>query len=718
MVESQAPSEYYVDPISGEDSGTGDRAQPYKTLTYALQQINPDNNAVIRLQPGRYDAESGEHFPIVIPAGVLVVGNVPQRGEGVLLVGSGRCESPIFGQQQATIALTETAQVRGITITNPIEKGTGIWVETVNATIAHCTLVGCGREGVLVSGEANPVILNCRFEANSASGITFTRYAKGEVQRNLFLKNRFGITLSDFAAPLLANNEVMENRVGLVVSGSAYPVLRHNWIANNLGDGITVFANARLDLGDRQSPAGNLFRDNREFDLRNLNPVCLISVGNQLHPLRVQGAIALEGIQPVVLGAVKEEGTQSKRGAELLQPDVTFDPEVDPPDISGHWALPFIQAVLAKRVMGCFADGTFKPERQVSRAQFATVLARAFQLPDRFLNPFFLDVPAEYWAAGAIAQAVRMGFLTGFPDQKFCPESIVTRLTAIAALVQGLELQGGQLDLLQGFLDRVQIPSQMAQTVAVALQHRLIGLAQTDRLNPLAPASRAELAVWIVQALVLRDEISAIESPYLVRSTVQQLQVQQPSRRTPLVVLVDLYPNGDLSPSSPDGSICPDALGALAQQIATLLEMEGVQVKLTRAEYETADLDTRSSIAEQANADLMISLYGKATQPGQAKSSGITTYYNPNPASSQVAQTFHTAILRSIDLPDQGVKPANFDRFSHLSIPVIHLDLGFLVGADNSLVGGAEAQRYLAAAIVRGILQAIKTPLSIALPLP
>ena len=88
--------------------------------------------------------------------------------------------------------------------------------------------------------------------------------------------------------------------------------------------------------------------------------------------------------------------------------------------------------------------------------------------------------------------------------------------------------------------------------------------------------------------------------------------------------------------------------------------------------------------------------------------SGITTYHNPNPVSFQAAQTFHTALLRSIDLPDRGVKPTDFDRFSHFSIPVIHLDLGFLAEANDSLLGGAESQRYFAAAIVRGILQAIK----------
>ena len=702
MVESQAVSEYFVDPISGEDRGAGDRSQPYRTLTHALQQVSSGTRTTIRLQPGRYDVGSGEVFPIAIPADGLVIGNVTGRGEGIEVVGSGAYDSPTFGQQQATLLLTETAQLRGITITNPSEKGTGIWIEAANATIAHCTLIGCGREGILLSGNASPMILNCRFQQNHASGITSTRYAKGEIQRNLFLQNRFGITLSDYAAPLIAHNEVIENEVGLVLSGSVYPVLRHNWIANNRGDGMAVFANARLDLGDRQSPAGNLFQENGAFDVRHLSPVPWISVGNQLHPLRVSGAIEFEGIEPIQSGMPSRTEEGKTREAEKLAQDTSFAPNSDPTDVVGHWALPFIRAVLANRVMGSFVDGTFKPERGVSRAQFATLIVRAFQFPDRIPNQELQDIAANHWAAASIAQAVRMGFMTGFLDQRFCPEMPVSRIAAIAALVQGLGLQGGLLEQLQVFNDRVQIPSQMAQTIAVALQHRLIGLAQPDRLNPLLPVTRAELAVWITQALILQGQISPIESAYLIQPALPAIETEPANRQTQPIVVID-------SEQSSHGLPETDVIGTLAQQVAASLDIEDLDVRLTRIPDETIDLEQRSNIAAQANADLLVSLYFGITQSTQPTANGIATYHNPDPLSLRAAQTLHTAILQSIDLPDQGVKPANFDRFSHLSLPVVYLELRFPIAAGDPLsLGNVEFQRYLAAAIVKGILQSLK----------
>ncbi|GIP48380.1 hypothetical protein J53TS2_19710 [Paenibacillus sp. J53TS2] len=82
-----------------------------------------------------------------------------------------------------------------------------------------------------------------------------------------------------------------------------------------------------------------------------------------------------------------------------------------------------------------YPGGLFKPENQITRAEMAAMLSKAVGLKETAEALGFNDVPAGYWAAEAIAQASRMGLMQGFADGSFKPEQPVTRaeITAVAA---------------------------------------------------------------------------------------------------------------------------------------------------------------------------------------------------------------------------------------------------------------------------------------------
>jgi hypothetical protein len=103
----------------------------------------------IQLAAGTYSAATGETFPIKIPAGVIVVGNEANKGSGILVSGSGIFPSPTFANQNVTFQLANNAQLKGVTVTNPDIRGTGVWVESSNPTIANNTLTNCKREACL-----------------------------------------------------------------------------------------------------------------------------------------------------------------------------------------------------------------------------------------------------------------------------------------------------------------------------------------------------------------------------------------------------------------------------------------------------------------------------------------------------------------------------------------------------------------------------------------
>ena len=59
------------------------------------------------------------------------------------------------------------------------------------------------------------------------------------------------------------------------------------------------------------------------------------------------------------------------------------------PDIQGHWAEEFIQALLNRNLIRGYDDGRFYPDRPITRAQFAAVIQEAFQpSPQRSAGAF------------------------------------------------------------------------------------------------------------------------------------------------------------------------------------------------------------------------------------------------------------------------------------------------------------------------------------------
>lgn len=531
MVQAIATKTFHVHPVNGNDRNPGDAARPFRSLTRALRRASA--GVVIQLAEGRYSTQNGERFPIVIPAGVWVLGQEAERGKAVVLEGGGNFMSPTFARQNIAIQMEDGAGLQGLTVSNRNQRGTGVWIESTAPAIAQCTFRNCGREGILTTGSANPQITDSSFIQNAASGISLTRNTKGEIRRNLFQQTGYGIAISDNAAPLLTENRVLENRAGIVISGSARPVLRNNLVERNSADGLVVMNNAVPDLGQSQDPGGNLFRRNGESDARNTSAVPLISVGNELNPTRVDvnGTSGSRGVEFRATTVNTQIQTAIPRPqpappAPAPEPAPAPTPAPTPPspsdgqglsDIQSHWAETFIRALVERNIISGYPDGTFRPEATINRAQYAALIAQAFDLPDRRAASGFVDVPAEFWAAAAIARAERMGFIAGFPDGSFRPAEPLSRVQTVVSLVNGLALIGGTPEVLAVYRDRAEIPTYASVPVAIATQKRLsVNHPDASRFEPSLPISRAEIAVMVYQSLVVTGQARAIGSPYIV----------------------------------------------------------------------------------------------------------------------------------------------------------------------------------------------------------
>ncbi|WP_165452121.1 S-layer homology domain-containing protein [Paenibacillus thalictri] len=96
-----------------------------------------------------------------------------------------------------------------------------------------------------------------------------------------------------------------------------------------------------------------------------------------------------------------------------------------------HWAKAAVEAAAAGGLMDGYPDGSFKPEKTITRAEIAAIAARLSTAAEG--GSGFSDT-AGHWAAAAIAKAKAAGIVNGYGDGTFRPEQTLTRAEAVTML--------------------------------------------------------------------------------------------------------------------------------------------------------------------------------------------------------------------------------------------------------------------------------------------
>ncbi|USG65059.1 chitobiase/beta-hexosaminidase C-terminal domain-containing protein [Brevibacillus ruminantium] len=111
---------------------------------------------------------------------------------------------------------------------------------------------------------------------------------------------------------------------------------------------------------------------------------------------------------------------------QQTQAEVATFADVEP----SHWAAKAIQLVYSAGLMTGDADGLFHPNATVTRADMATIFAKWKNLETK-QGAAFTDVQG-HWAATSIAAVAEQGMMKGYADGSFRPNQGVTRAEAAA----------------------------------------------------------------------------------------------------------------------------------------------------------------------------------------------------------------------------------------------------------------------------------------------
>ena len=156
---------------------------------------------------------------------------------------------------------------------------------------------------------------------------------------------------------------------------------------------------------------------------------------------------------------------------------------------------------------------------------------------------------------------------------------------------------------------------------------------------------------------------------------------------------------------------------AIGLDLAALLRSAGAKVILTRSTdispatgtySELSDLQARTEIANDANADLFICLHNDAFSNSAA--AGTTSYYSSDsPVSTQsqaLATSIQSELVKAVSLPSRGVKDANFYVIKYTTMPSVLVEVGFITNpGEAELLESPEFQEKAAVGVYNGILK-------------
>lgn len=99
---------------------------------------------------------------------------------------------------------------------------------------------------------------------------------------------------------------------------------------------------------------------------------------------------------------------------------------------TGSWYNTYVATLNNAGVITDSSNGYFRPNEAITRAELAAMLANFTETAGA--ANYFNDVSARYWAANAIAICAKLGWITGYPDGSFRPDRNVTRAELMAMI--------------------------------------------------------------------------------------------------------------------------------------------------------------------------------------------------------------------------------------------------------------------------------------------
>lgn len=166
-------------------------------------------------------------------------------------------------------------------------------------------------------------------------------------------------------------------------------------------------------------------------------------------------------------------------------------------DIEGHWAKANIIELVRMGAVSGYLNGTFKPDNTITRAEFVTVLVKAFKLEQK-RGHLFKDT-SGHWAIEFINTAAANGIVSGYDTDIFGPDELITREQMAVMIVKAAKLAGTSGET--AFADNADISPWAQSSILSAVRAGIIEGYPNNTFKPQRSVTRAEAMTAILNSI-------------------------------------------------------------------------------------------------------------------------------------------------------------------------------------------------------------------------
>jgi hypothetical protein len=175
-----------------------------------------------------------------------------------------------------------------------------------------------------------------------------------------------------------------------------------------------------------------------------------------------------------------------------------------------YWAKRPIEALATLGMIKGYPGDLFKPDKKITRAEFATLLARLsgrekYEAKEKLA---FTDLPGNHWAYSAVAYAVANNLMKGYPDDTFKPNKEISRAEGVVVVARfaGLNLDSPVYEI--PFED---VPGRHWATKGIYAAKNA-GLLEylEEKFQPNTALTRAEVAEILSRVSFIKKEVNKL----------------------------------------------------------------------------------------------------------------------------------------------------------------------------------------------------------------
>lgn len=162
-------------------------------------------------------------------------------------------------------------------------------------------------------------------------------------------------------------------------------------------------------------------------------------------------------------------------------------------DTTGHWAEGFIVRAFDKEFVDGYPNGRFMPDKYVTRAEFVSMVNKAFDIEGSSYETRFSDVSYSNWYYNEVLNATSTTYAGGYSDETFRPNVPITREEA-AVMLSKILPSSKKAGNMKSFKDYKQIDTWAVSAFEKLIGRQYMGAYNDGKIHPKDPLTRAQTA--------------------------------------------------------------------------------------------------------------------------------------------------------------------------------------------------------------------------------